>query len=127
MSTPPYAHCAIAHAALSSGLHVRCEKPLATTPTEAFRLLSRARSAKRVLFPCHNYKHAPVVRAIREIIDSGRIGRVRSLTLNTYRNTHAKGAMEWKTHWRRSKKYSGGGIAMDHGSHTFYLTFDWMG
>ena len=27
-----------------------------------------AQRAKRVLFPCHNYKHAPVVKAIREII-----------------------------------------------------------
>ena len=67
------------------------------------------------------------MKAIREVIGSGRIGKVRSLTLNTYRNTHAKGVTEWKTHWRREKKFSGGGIAMDHGSHTFYLTFDWLG
>jgi predicted dehydrogenase len=89
-------------------------------------MLEHAKEAKRVLFPCHNYKHAPVVKAIREVIESGRIGKVRSLTLNTYRNTHAKGVTEWKTHWRREHKYSGGGIAMDHGSHTFYLTFEWL-
>ncbi len=127
ISTPPCDHAAIAHAALDKGLHVLCEKPLTTTLEEAKSLLEHAQRAKRVLFPCHNYKHAPVVRTIREIIESGRIGKVRSLTLNTYRNTHAKGVTEWKTHWRRSKKYSGGGIAMDHGSHTFYLTFDWLG
>jgi predicted dehydrogenase len=68
-----------------------------------------------------------VVKAIREIIESGRIGQVRSVTLNTFRNTHAKGVTEWNTHWRRHQKWSGGGIAMDHGSHSFYLTFDWMG
>jgi predicted dehydrogenase len=127
ISTPPSEHAKIAHAALDRGLHVLCEKPLTTTLEEAKALLEHAGRAKRVLFPCHNYKHAPVVRAIREIIASGRIGKVRSLTLNTYRNTHAKGVTEWKTHWRREKKYSGGGIAMDHGSHTFYLTFDWLG
>ena len=127
ISTPPCDHAAIAHAALDRGLHVLCEKPLTTTLEDARSLLDHAARARRVLFPCHNYKHAPVVRAIREIIDSGKIGKVRSLTLNTYRNTHAKGATEWKTHWRREKKYSGGGIAMDHGSHTFYLTFDWLG
>jgi predicted dehydrogenase len=127
ISTPPCDHAAIAHAAFDKGLHVLCEKPLTTTLEEAASLLNHAREAKRVLFPCHNYKHAPVVQAIREIIASGRIGKVRSLTLNTYRNTHAKGVTEWKTNWRREKKYSGGGIAMDHGSHTFYLTFDWMG
>lgn len=126
ISTPPCDHAKIAHAALDRGLHVLCEKPLTTTLEEARDLLRHAMEAKRVLFPCHNYKHAPVVRAIREIIESGQIGKVRSLTLNTYRNTHAKGVTEWKTHWRREKKYSGGGIAMDHGSHTFYLTFDWM-
>jgi predicted dehydrogenase len=127
ISTPPCDHAAIAHAAFDKGLHVLCEKPLTTTLEEARSLLEHAQKAKRVLFPCHNYKHAPVVKAIREIVESGRIGKVRSLTLNTYRNTHAKGVTEWKTHWRREKKFSGGGIAMDHGSHTFYLTFDWLG
>ncbi len=126
VSTPPCDHAAITHAALYRGLHVLCEKPLATTLDEATSMLSHAKSTKRVLFPCHNYKHAPVVRAITDIIESGRIGRVRSVTLNTFRNTHAKGVTEWKTHWRRERKYGGGGIAMDHGSHTFYLTFEWM-
>lgn len=127
ISTPPCDHATIAHAALDAGLNVLCEKPLTTSTQDALKLLQHAQSAKRVLFPCHNYKHAPVVRAIKEVIDSGKIGKVRSLTLNTYRNTHAKGVTEWKTHWRREHKYSGGGIAMDHGSHTFYLTFDWLG
>jgi predicted dehydrogenase len=127
ISTPPCDHAAIAHAAFDKGLHVLCEKPLTTTLDDAKAMLEHAMRARRVLFPAHNYKHAPVVKAIREIIESGRIGKVRSVTLNTYRNTHAKGVTEWKTHWRREKQYSGGGIAMDHGSHSFYLTFDWMG
>jgi predicted dehydrogenase len=127
ISTPPAYHAEIAHAAFDLGLHVLCEKPLTTTLEEAESLLKHARQAKRVLFPCHNYKFAPVVLTIKEIIKSGRIGEVKSLTLNTYRNTHAKGVTEWDTHWRREKKHSGGGIAMDHGSHTFYLTFDWLG
>ncbi|MBI5549551.1 MAG: Gfo/Idh/MocA family oxidoreductase [Deltaproteobacteria bacterium] len=127
ISTPPCDHAEIAHAAFDLGLHVLCEKPLTTTLESAKAMLQHAKKAQRVLFPCHNYKHAPVVKAIREIIATGRIGKVRSLTLSTYRNTHAKGVTEWKTHWRREKRFSGGGIAMDHGSHTFYLTFDWLG
>lgn len=127
ISTPPCDHATIAHAAFDHGLHVLCEKPLTTSLEDARSMLEHAIRAKRVIFPCHNYKHAPVVKAIQEIISSGKIGKVRSITLSTYRNTHAKGVTEWKTNWRREKKYSGGGIAMDHGSHTFYLTFDWMG
>jgi predicted dehydrogenase len=52
---------------------------------------------------------------------------VRAVTLNTFRTMHAKGVPEWNTDWRRDKKFSGGGIAMDHGSHSFYLTFAWLG
>jgi len=127
IATPPAYHAAIATAALQRGLHVLCEKPLTTTLEEARSLMALAVEKQRVLFPCHNYKHAPVVKAIQEIIDGGTIGKVRSLTLNTFRNTHAKGVPEWHTDWRREMRYSGGGIAMDHGSHTLYLTFDWLG
>ena len=49
------------------------------------------------------------------------------MTLQTFRNTHAKGVTGWRTDWRRERRYSGGGIAMDHGSHTFYLAFEWLG
>ncbi|MBS2031807.1 MAG: Gfo/Idh/MocA family oxidoreductase [Deltaproteobacteria bacterium] len=126
VATPPCDHAKIAKAGFERGLHVLCEKPLTTTLEDAAMLLQTAQKQQRVLFPAHNYKHAPVVKAIQKIIASGVIGKVRSVTLSTFRNTHAKGVTEWKTHWRREHRYSGGGIAMDHGSHSFYLTFDWM-
>ena len=126
IASPASTHAGIIHAALNSGVHVLCEKPLTTTLKDATSVLKHAQESKRVLFPCHNYKHAPVVQAIREIVESGRIGKINSITLNTFRNTHAVGVPEWKPDWRRSKEYSGGGIAMDHGSHSLYLTFDWL-
>jgi predicted dehydrogenase len=126
IATPPAKHAAVARAALARGLHVLCEKPLATTITDARDMLDSALAAKRVLFPCHNYKHAPVIRSVRRIIESGAIGRVHLVTLQTFRNTHARGVSEWRPDWRRERRHSGGGIAMDHGSHTFYLAFEWM-
>ncbi len=125
--TPPRDHSAIAHAALAAGFHVLCEKPLTCTVAEARALLDHAKAFRRVIFPCHNYKHAPMMKAIGEIIQGGGIGKVRSVTLNTFRDTHAKGVTEWKSDWRRESRYSGGGIGMDHGSHSFYLAFDWLG
>jgi predicted dehydrogenase len=119
-------HAEIAIAALHAGKHVLCEKPLAMTVAEARKMLDAAKKADRVLFPCHNYKHAPVVKVIEDAIKSGKIGDVTSVTLQTFRNTHAKGVKEWNTDWRREHKFSGGGITMDHGSHTFYLTFSWL-
>ena len=89
-------------------------------------MLRHATRAERVIYPCHNYKHAPVIKAVRGVIESGRIGKVHLVTLQTFRNTHAQGRPGWRTDWRRERRYSGGGIAMDHGSHTFYLAFEWM-
>lgn len=125
--TPPSDHAEIAHAALDRGLHVLCEKPLTTTVADARALLDHARRARRVVYPAHNYKHAPVIKAVRRILDADVVGAVRLVTLQTFRTTHARGVPEWRTHWRRERRYSGGGIAMDHGSHTFYLAFDWLG
>jgi predicted dehydrogenase len=126
IGTPPCDHAAIAVSALQQGLHVLCEKPLATSQAEAAQMLKAAAQAQRVLYPCHNYKHAPVVKYLQEQVSSGKLGEITGATLQTFRNTHAKGVIEWQTDWRRSRKWSGGGIAMDHGSHSFYLTFSWL-
>ncbi len=125
--TPPSEHARLTHMALERGLHVLCEKPLATTPESARAMLEHARRARRVIFPCHNYKHAPVVQAVNRVLCSGVIGAVHAVTLQTFRTTHARGVPAWRPDWRRERRWSGGGIAMDHGSHTFYLTFDWLG
>ena len=127
ISTPPCDHLRLSRLALAHGAHVLCEKPLVTSVSEALELVAAAREHKRVVFPAHNYKHAPVVKFARATIESGRIGTIRAVTLNTYRTTHAKGVAEWRTDWRRDHRTSGVGIAMDHGSHSFYLTFAWLG
>lgn len=126
IATPPYAHAQIALAAFDRGLNVLCEKPMAMTLEEARLMVETAVKKKRVIFPSHNYKHAPVIRAVANVLDQGLIGSVHHVTLDTFRNTHARGVSEWRESWRREKKFSGGGIAMDHGSHTFYLAFDWL-
>jgi len=127
IATPPVFHGPIAAQALERGVHVLCEKPLTTSAHQARGLIELAGKFGRVIFPCHNYRHAPVVKAVRDILDRGRIGKVTALSLSTFRHSHAKGVPEWNTNWRRKLQYAGGGIAMDHGSHTFYLCFDWLG
>ena len=126
IATPPSSHASIAIASMDAGVHVLCEKPLCISVDEADAMLAQARKSQRVLFPCHNYRHAPVIKAVRELLDADVIGRVQMVTLQTFRNTHARGVAEWRPDWRRERAYSGGGIAMDHGSHSFYLIFDWL-
>jgi len=125
--TPPSEHALIARLALEAGLHVLCEKPLTTSIEDAEMLLATATQKRRVLFPCHNYRHAPVVREVRRLLDEGAIGTVHMVHMQTFRTIHARGVADWRPDWRREHRYAGGGIAMDHGSHTFYLAFEWMG
>jgi predicted dehydrogenase len=126
ITTPPYAHAEVAQEALSRGLHVLCEKPIATGGDAARSMAEHASRARRVVFPCHNYRHAPVVEEVRSVLASGAIGAVHLVTLQTFRTTHARGVRDWRPDWRRERKLAGGGIAMDHGSHTFYLAFEWL-
>lgn len=126
ITTPPYVHAEIARTALERGLHVLCEKPLATSVEDARLTIDQAERSRRVLFPVENYRYAPVIVAVRRLLDSGLIGPVHDVTLSTFRNTHARGVQEWNESWRREKRYAGGGVAMDHGSHTFYLAFEWL-
>lgn len=127
IATPPHLHARVTHAAFERGLHVLCEKPIATSAKDATEMLAHAKRARRVFYPSHNYKHSPVVRGVRAILDAGTIGLPHLVTLHTFRTTHARGTDDFFPDWRRVKKYSGGGIATDHGAHTFYLAFDWLG
>src|SRR6476659_1772443 len=47
IATPPCDHAAIAHAAFHHGLHVFCEKPIATSAADAREMLDHAEKAKR--------------------------------------------------------------------------------
>jgi predicted dehydrogenase len=127
IAVPPARHAEIASAALDRGLHVLCEKPLTTRLADAVALTNKAIVYRRTLFPCHNYRHAPSVRAVRRILDDGVIGSVRCVNQQTFRPTHARGVAEWNPDWRRDPQHAGGGIVMDHGSHTLYLAFEWLG
>ncbi len=78
--TVPDAHFAVSHAALTAGKHVFSEKPLCVSVAEGRRLVAEA-DARGVLLGC-----APDTflgaggRLARQIIDSGRIGRILSGT-----------------------------------------------
>ena len=126
IASPPCDHAAIAAAALELDLDVLCEEPVAVSLDAAKQLFANARRRGRVLFPCHDRAYAPVATNVRRALDSGRIGDVRIVTLQTFRHTYTRGVAEWRPEWRRDHDIGGGGIMMDQGSHSFYLAFDWL-
>jgi len=73
IATPPVHHAEIAHAALNQDSMCCARSPGDQRTGRPGHASARARS-RRVLFPCHNYKHAPVVKVVRSILDEGIIG-----------------------------------------------------
>src|ERR1700733_12699091 len=89
IATPPCDHAAIAHAAFEHGLHVFCEKPIATSGAHWKSMLDQAKKMKTVVSPSYICKFDPKVQAPRHVLKSGEFGTVHLVTLDTFRTTHA--------------------------------------
>ncbi len=75
--TPNVSHYPIAKLALENGVHVMCDKPLATSSEEACELSILARR-KRLLFGVtYAYPGYPIVRHMREMVAAGELGEIR--------------------------------------------------
>jgi 1,5-anhydro-D-fructose reductase (1,5-anhydro-D-mannitol-forming) len=76
-------HKAQALAAIAAGKHVLCEKPLAMTVADAAGMVRAAEAAGVVFATNHHLRCAGSHRAIRDLVASGRIGRVLSMRVFT--------------------------------------------
>ena len=65
--------------AIELGYDILLEKPLAATPEDCKRLVEAAEAKGTRVLICHVLRYTPFFRALREIIDSGRLGRVMSV------------------------------------------------
>lgn len=65
--------------AIELGYDILLEKPLAATPEDCKRLVEAAEAKGTRVLICHVLRYTPFFRALREIIDSGRLGRVISV------------------------------------------------
>jgi phthalate 4,5-cis-dihydrodiol dehydrogenase len=75
VGTPNPLHCAHAVAAAENGKHVICEKPMALSLDECDRIIAATeRAGVQILLVSKIFD--PPVRAMREIIASGRLGKV---------------------------------------------------
>ena len=106
-------------AALASGKHVLCEKPLGRTAAEARCLWQEARRAGVVHRCGFNLRFLPAVRLARELIERGELGelthfRARFLASSALRS-------DQRRTWRFDRAASGSGAVADLGSHLIDL------
>jgi predicted dehydrogenase len=123
--TPPVSHAMLVRQALARSLHVLCEKPLVVSPEELRGLPALSAEKERALYTVHNWRHAPAIAKIGEVIGAGTLGEIRRVRWQTLRDKPAEAA-EGAGNWRVDSALSGGGILVDHGWHASYVVSAWM-
>jgi predicted dehydrogenase len=77
VATPNRSHYPIARLAFEHGIHVMCEKPLATSLREARALGSLAKRKGLLCGVAYAYAGYPIVRHMREMVAGGELGDIR--------------------------------------------------
>jgi predicted dehydrogenase len=76
VATPPSTHAEVALQALRHGRHALVEKPLAMTVDDAQQMVDSAAASGVHLMAGHTFEYNAAVWKLKEIIDSGELGRV---------------------------------------------------
>jgi predicted dehydrogenase len=111
--TPTSLHAPMAIAALNAGIHVLSEKPMAENGTKAQQMVDAAIANDKVLDVLFNHRRGGQVKALKQIIDSGLLGRIYYAKAGWLRRAGIPGLGSWFT----KMKTAGGGPMMDIGVH----------
>ncbi|MFO0890542.1 MAG: Gfo/Idh/MocA family oxidoreductase [Isosphaeraceae bacterium] len=87
VATPDHLHVDVVLAAVAAGRHVFCEKPLATTLSDARRMVQAARERGVLLGVDYNRRFGFGYRIARQLCDEGRLGTVRSVLIQVVDRT----------------------------------------
>ena len=103
--TPDHTHDDIVVRALESGIDVITEKPMTTTVEKIRRILDAEKRTGRRVDVSFNYRYAPTAAKIKELLNSGEIGRVTSVDFHWYLNT--KHGADYFRRWHAYTENSG--------------------
>ena len=123
ITTPDFTHADYIVRAMDAGVDVVVEKPLTMRPDYARRIVDAVERTGKQIVVTHNYRYSPRNSALKEVIKSGRIGTVLSVTFEWVLDT-AHGA-DYFRRWHRDKANSGG-LLIHKASHHFDLVNWWI-
>ena len=92
-----------------AGKHILCEKPMANTAAECQAMIDACKKADRKLMIAYRIQYEPHNRMVREMVQKGQFGKVKSIVANNGQNS------DNPKHWRFSKALAGGGCLPDVG------------
>jgi len=123
VSLPNDLHYSVASTFLNHRIHVLCEKPLATTLTEATRLCEIAEARRAVLAVGFMKRFEPNFVLVRQLLETNFLG-------DLYRFEFEYGTTGgWAPHsgYNLQREQAGGGVLMINGSHFLDRMLCWFG
>ena len=124
--TPDAFHCDNVLLAFKYGMHVLCEKPLATSLTDARKMLKAAQKSGKINMVNFSYRNSWAARQIAKEVASGKIGRVTNV-IASYRQSWMSSTVwgDWRTTpgwlWRQDTSKGSAGALGDIGVHLYDL------
>ena len=122
VATPNSSHAEISRYLLENGVHVLCEKPMATTAGEARSMLAAERSGTARLMIGQSLRFTPQMQFLRKILAGGFMAREGTLSISL---GNVYGSWRPRTDFRLKPELSGGGVMMDLGAHLIDLAL-WL-
>lgn len=123
VTTPDYTHADYIVEGLRAGADVVVEKPLTIDAESCRRIVQAVHATGRNVVVTFNYRYSPRNSALKEVIQSGVIGKVTSIDFSWVLDT-VHGA-DYFRRWHREKKNSGG-LLIHKASHHFDLVNWWI-
>jgi predicted dehydrogenase len=118
--TPNDSHAEITVAALDSGKHVMCEKPMAKTSAEAQTMVEAAKRSGKKLTIGYNNRFRPDSQHLHQVCERGDLGEIYFAKAHAIRR---RAVPTWGVFLDEEKQ--GGGPLIDIGTHALDLTL-WM-
>lgn len=116
VATPNFTHRAVLEPLFDAGLHILCEKPLATTIEDARRIVDRAAQTDRVFWTAMEYRYMPPAAEFIAEIHGGKIGQLHMLSIREHRFPFLPKVGDWNRFSRNT-----GGTMVEKCCHFFDL------
>ncbi|MFM9827161.1 MAG: Gfo/Idh/MocA family protein [Sphingomonas sp.] len=116
VASPNHTHRAVLAPLFDAGLHILCEKPLATTLADARWIVDRAEATDRVFWTAMEYRYMPPAAAFIADVHGGRIGRLQMLSIREHRFPFLAKVGDWNRFSRNT-----GGTMVEKCCHFFDL------
>jgi predicted dehydrogenase len=115
IAVPNNLHAEMAIAAAKAGKMILCEKPLAMNPKEAEKMVAAVEKARVPNMVWYNYRRCPAVVLAKNIIDSGKLGKIFHYRANFLQDwTISADLPQGGTAlWRLDVKAAGSGVTGD--------------